>query len=65
MGGACSTHGGNEHYVQNFGRKASRDETTWKRKGRLEGRPQLKLILSRVGGCEWLHMAQNNDRWRT
>jgi hypothetical protein len=61
MGGACKTHGRDEKYTKNFGRKT-------------EGKVNLKDLvidevvilkhtLNRQGVKAWAHLSQNRNQW--
>jgi hypothetical protein len=63
VGGACGTHGRGEKRVQVLvgkpeGKNHLKDQC-------VDGRLESKGILGRlVGGVEWIHLAQDRDRWR-
>jgi len=64
MGGARSTYVRREKSIQNFGRKARREEATPEDPS-LDGkiiRMRLKEIM--WGHVNWIHLAQNRDQWR-
>jgi hypothetical protein len=63
VGRACGTHGRGEKRVQGFGGKA-RGKEHLEDQG-VDGRMGSKRTLGRlVGGVEWIHLAQDRDRWR-
>jgi hypothetical protein len=64
MVGACGAHGGGEGCIQHFG---------WRPEGRRPlGRPRrrwednIKMDLREIGfgDVDWIHLAQDRDRWR-
>jgi hypothetical protein len=64
MGGACGARGGGEGCIQHFG---------WEEGGRIPlGRPRrrwednIKMDLWEIGfgDVDWIHLAQDRDRWR-
>jgi hypothetical protein len=64
VGRACGTHGRGEKRVQGFGEKV-------RRRKRPLGRPRrrwklgVEWFLGRLAeGVEWIHLAQDRDRWR-
>jgi hypothetical protein len=64
MGGACSILGRGKKWIQNFGQKTQREETTWNNLG-IQGRKILKWIFLREIGWEgvgWMHLAQDRDK---
>jgi hypothetical protein len=66
MGGACGTHGRGEKRVQGFGWKGPKEKDHLKDQG-VDGRVRSKRTLRRLvggGGVEWIHLAQDTDRWR-
>jgi hypothetical protein len=65
VGRACGTHGRGEKSVQGFVAKAQRKETTWKTDGRWKD--GIRIYLTKIGwggGVEWIHLAQDRDRWQ-
>jgi hypothetical protein len=63
MGGACSTYGGKERCIEDFGGE------TW---GKAPlGRPRrrrednIKMDEEVGSGMDWIELAQDRDRWRT
>jgi hypothetical protein len=52
VGGACSTDGGNEKCVHDFGWKACREETTRKTRRRWED--NIKMYLSEADQRVWI-----------
>jgi hypothetical protein len=64
VGGACGRHGRGEKLVQCFGGKARTKETTRKTKAWMREWDQMDLREIGWGGVEWIHLAQDRDRWR-
>jgi hypothetical protein len=62
MGGACGAHGGGEGCVQHGrpeGRRPlGRPRRTWE--------DNIKMDLREIGfgDVDWIHLAQDRDRWR-
>jgi hypothetical protein len=64
LGGACSTYGGKERFLQGVGGETWGNETT--EDSGVDGRIILRWILSTLDvGMEWIDLAQDRDRWRT
>jgi hypothetical protein len=62
MDGVCSTHGIVEKYIQNFGPKTFREETT--RRRRWEDNIRIDLREAGCEGVDWINLAQDRDQWR-
>jgi len=62
MGGACSTHGGEERCIQGFGGKPEVKRPL----GRPRRRLGNKIDLWKVGcgGMDWIELAEDRDSWR-
>jgi hypothetical protein len=61
--GHVARMGEGRNVVQGFDGKARRKKTTWKTKCRWEGRIKMDLREIGWGGVEWIHLAQDRDRW--
>jgi hypothetical protein len=63
MGWACSTHGGNKYFIQNFGRKPEgkipllRPTRSW------EDNIRMDLRKIRQEGVDWMHVFQDRNQW--
>jgi hypothetical protein len=64
MGGACGAHGGGERCIQHFGWESWRKETTGKTRCRWEDNIKVDLGEIGFGVVDWIHGAQDRDRWR-
>jgi hypothetical protein len=64
VGRTRGTHGRGEESVKGFGGKASGKETTWKTRHRWEDGIRMDLKQIGYGSVEWIHLAQDRDRWR-
>jgi hypothetical protein len=64
MGGACSKHRSDEECVHNFGLKTCRKKPL--RRPRRRWKDNIKIALKEIWweGVDWIHMAQDKDRWR-
>jgi hypothetical protein len=62
LGGACSTQGIGEKRVQGFGGKARGKRSLERPRRRWED--GMKMDLREDGWGEWIHLAQDRDRWR-
>jgi hypothetical protein len=65
VGGACATHRGVEKRVQRFGGRAQKERDHVKYQA-IDGSMGSKWTLERlvVGCVEWIHLAQDRDRWQ-
>jgi hypothetical protein len=65
MGGACSTHEADEKYITKFWLECLKGIDHSQDLG-VDVKLLLKLMLRKcVRGCvEWIHLAQDMDRWR-
>jgi hypothetical protein len=61
MGGACSTHGGDEKCIQNLGWKAE-GNTTLKTSAGWEFNIKIGLTETGLEGVAWIHLAQDMKR---
>jgi hypothetical protein len=57
MGGACSTHGSDEKYVQNFDRKLEGKRPLGRTKLRWEDDIGMNLRETGWEGMDWIHLA--------
>jgi hypothetical protein len=64
MGGACGTYGGGEGCIQHFSWEAWREETLGKPRRRWEDNIKMDLREIVFGDVDWIHLAQDRDRWR-
>jgi hypothetical protein len=64
MGGACSTHGRDEKYVQNFGWRNLKGRELGSPKRRWEDNIRMDLRVIEWGGVDWKHLAQHRYKWR-
>jgi hypothetical protein len=64
VGGACGTHGRGEKRVQGFGGKARRKESLERPRHRWEDGIKMDLRDIGWGVVQWIHLAQDRDRWR-
>jgi hypothetical protein len=63
VGGACATQVRGEKRVQGFGGKARGKKPLERPRRRWED--GIKMDLGEIGwGVEWIHLAQDRDRWR-
>jgi hypothetical protein len=64
VGRACGTHGRGEKRVEGFGGEARRKKPLRRSRSRWED--GIKMYLREIGwgGVEWIHLAQDRDRWR-
>jgi hypothetical protein len=60
MSASCSTHVRDEKCIQNFDWKILREEVTC----RWEDNIRMDLRERRCVGVDWIHLAQDRDRWR-
>jgi hypothetical protein len=63
VGGVCGTHGRGEKRVQGFGWKARRIKPLERPRRRWEDGIKMDLRVIGWGGVEWIHLAQDRDRW--
>jgi hypothetical protein len=61
---ACSTHGAEGEYTQDFGEKARRKEPLEKPRHRWEDNIKMDLRRIRWGDMDWIHLAQERDQWK-
>jgi hypothetical protein len=64
VGAACSTHRGNKKYIQNFGRKPERKdhEEDIGVDGSIIFIMDLREIRFEI--MDWIHLAQDREKWR-
>jgi hypothetical protein len=63
MGAACSTYGGIERYIQDFGGRPEGRRPLGRPRRRWED--NIKMYFQEVGcGVDWIELAQDRDRWR-
>jgi hypothetical protein len=65
VGRACGMYGRGEKSVQSFVKKARRKEITRKTETSMGGWDQMDVREICWEGVEWIHLAQDRDRWRT
>jgi hypothetical protein len=63
MGGACGAHGGVEGCIQHFGRPEGR-RPLGRRRRRWEDNITMDVREIVFGDVDWIHWAQDMDRWR-
>jgi hypothetical protein len=61
MGRACSTCGGQQRCIEDFGRETLGKETTWIQA--LMGGYKMDFQEVGCGGMDWIKLAQDRDRW--
>jgi hypothetical protein len=64
VGRACGTHGRGEKRVQGFGGKPEVKRPLERSRSRWEDGIKMNLIEIGWGCVEWIHLAQDRDRWR-
>jgi hypothetical protein len=64
MGGACDMHGGGEGCKQHFGWEAWREEPLGRPRRRWKDNINMDLREIEFGDVDWIHLAQDRDRWR-
>jgi hypothetical protein len=64
VGGACGTRGRGEKRVQGFYGKPEGKRPLERPKRRWENGIRMDLRENGWGGLEWIHLAQDRDRWR-
>jgi hypothetical protein len=64
MGGACGTHGGGEGCIQHFGWEAEGRRPLGRSRRRWEDNIKMDLREIGFGVVDWIHWAQDRDRWR-
>jgi hypothetical protein len=64
VGRACGTHGRGEKAAQVLGGKSERKRPLGRARRRWENEIRIDLRESGWGGVEWIHLAQDRDRWR-
>jgi hypothetical protein len=64
VGRACGMHGRGEKRVQGFGGKALRKKPLGSPRRRWEDGIKMDLEEIGWGGVEWIHLAQDRDRWQ-
>jgi hypothetical protein len=62
MGEACSPHGRDEKYIQNFGWKAELKRPLGRQKRRWEDNIKMDLRETELNGVNWIHLAEDRDR---
>jgi hypothetical protein len=63
MGGACGAHGEGEGCIQHFGWPEGRRPLGRPRR-RWEDNIKMDLRETGFGDVDWIHLAQDRDRWR-
>jgi hypothetical protein len=64
VGRACGTHGIGEKRVQGFGGKPEGKRPLERPRRRWENGIKMDLRETGRGSVEWIHLAQDRDRWR-
>jgi hypothetical protein len=64
MDGACSTYGGEERRILNFGWKPEGKRPLEKPTRRWEGIVRMDLQQGGCRGTDWIELAQDSDRCR-
>jgi hypothetical protein len=64
VGRACGTRGRGKKRVQGFGGKARRKKQPERPRRRWEDGIKVDRREIGGGGVEWIHLAQDRDRWR-
>ena len=64
MGRTCSTSGGEERYIQDFGGETCSKETTWKARRGWEYSIETDLQEAGWRGMDWIDLRRVRDRWR-
>jgi len=65
MSGACSTYGRDENYIQFFFvEKPEGKRPSWRHRRGWEDNIRMDLREIGLKGVDWIHLAQDRDRWR-
>jgi hypothetical protein len=64
MGGVCGSHGGGGGCIQHFDWEARRTEPLGRPRLRWEDNIKMDLRDIGFGDVDWIHLAQDRDRWR-
>ena len=62
MGGALSTCGGEERWIQSFGGKPEGKRPLGRTRCRWEDYIKMDLLVVGFGGMDWIELAQDMDR---
>ena len=65
LGGACSTYGGEDRFIQGLVEKPEGKRSFGRSKRRWEDNIKMDLQEVGCGGTDWIDPAQDKDRWRT
>jgi hypothetical protein len=64
MGGACGAHGGDEKCIKILVRKPEGKRPLERPRRRYENNIKMSIWEKCSGGVDWIHLAQDRDRWR-
>jgi len=64
MGGARSTYGGEENFIQTWVGKPEANKTLGRPRHRLEDNIKMDLQEVGCGDMDWIDLARYSDRWR-
>jgi hypothetical protein len=64
VGGACSTQGGEERRIRDFGGKPEGKRQLGRPRGRWKDHIKMDLQELDCEGMDWIDLAEDRDRWR-
>jgi hypothetical protein len=64
MGGTCSSDGGEERRVEEFGEKPELKRPLRRPRFRWEDNIEINFQEVECGGLDWIGLAQDRERWR-